>query len=119
MEAALPEESFRRLPLPLEAAFLAVISIVIGVVLGISLAGPLGDRYGMRTFLAIGTGLEIAGLALTSVASSYPLLLMACAIGGMGAGTRDALLSPLICTVCPERRVSGTGIIRQNLGRRP
>lgn len=50
------------------------------------LIGDLADRYPPRGAVTFGMGLTLAGNLATAIAPSYELLLLAKAIGGLGAG---------------------------------
>lgn len=54
--------------------------------LGMLLAGDLADRYPTRGAVTFGTALALAGNVATALAPSYEALLLAKAIGGVGAG---------------------------------
>jgi predicted MFS family arabinose efflux permease len=50
------------------------------------LVGDLADRYPARGAVTFGVALTLAGNLATALAPSYPLLLVAKAVGGVGAG---------------------------------
>lgn len=72
--------------------------------LGILISGPLADRWGGKLFATLGLALIIAGLALMGAAQSYPVLLAAGCLMGLGAGILDMVLSPIVCALRPGRR---------------
>ena len=69
-------------------------NLVILVVL--LLAGALAQRWGKKRFLTLGQYLIAAGLLLASFSQSYPMLVLAIMITGIGGGFSEALLNPLI-----------------------
>ncbi len=77
-----------------------------GLVAGIVATGPLADRFGGKTFAGLGLGLVTAGLAATSRAPSYPMLLAAAFLMGLGAGVLDMVLSPIVAALEPERKTA-------------
>ena len=81
-------------------------TMFIGTVIGILIGGPLADRMGAKLFVVGGLLLSTTGLAGIALSDSYTLLLVACAIVGMGAGVLDMIISPIISALSIERRVS-------------
>ncbi|MCE9616389.1 MAG: MFS transporter [Lentisphaerae bacterium] len=78
----------------------------IGVVAGVALTGPLADRWGARLF-ALGGNLLIAlGLGLLGAAPRYATVLLAVFVMGLGAGTLDMILSPIVAALQPHRRTA-------------
>lgn len=82
-----------------------------GVVMGLCLAGPLSDRFGMKPFLLLGAGCQAVGMLLLAAAPEYWHLLSAIWLTGLGKGAVDALLSPLVCTLRPHRRTSAMNFL--------
>lgn len=76
----------------------------IGLVSAILLAGPLTDRIGAKVFTILGNVLIGGGLAWLGVAQSYDAVLGACFVLGLGAGSLDMVLSPIVAAVQPHRR---------------
>jgi fucose permease len=75
-----------------------------GLVVGISLAGPLADRWGAKPFVQAGNGLVAVGLVASAFAPDYTLLCMALFVLGLGAGVLDMVLSPVVAALNVERR---------------
>ena len=82
-----------------------------GFVPAILATGPLADRIGFRALLVFGALLQAAGLAGVSLAGSLPWLLAGGALVGAGTGVTDALLTPIVCAVYPERRSAITALL--------
>jgi fucose permease len=77
-----------------------------GFVVGIGITSPLADRLGAKGFILIGLLSLAAGLALLGRASSYSGLLGAALLLGLGAGTLEVVLSPVVAALHPHRRAS-------------
>ncbi len=78
----------------------------VGLVAGILLTGPLADRFGARRFAILGNALIAGGLVVLARAPNYPVLLVAVAVMGFGAGILDMVLSPIVCALQPDRRTT-------------
>ena len=76
----------------------------VGLVMAILIGGPLADRIGAKFFTLLGNILIAGGLACLSFAPTYNLLLAACFLMGLGAGSLDMVLSPIVAAVHPQRR---------------
>lgn len=76
----------------------------IGLVGAILAGGPLADRIGAKVFTLLGNALIAAGLAWMSLAHSYDALLLACLLMGLGAGSLDMVVSPIVAAVQQHRR---------------
>ncbi len=76
----------------------------IGLVVAILAGGPLADRIGAKVFTLAGNALIAIGLAWMSFAGSYDALLLACLLMGLGAGSLDMVVSPIVAAVRPDRR---------------
>ncbi len=81
-------------------------TMFIGAFLSILISGPLADRFGAKRFAVGGMVLCALGLLCLSQASSYPFLLVASAILGLGAGVLDMILSPIVSALSADNRVS-------------
>lgn len=75
-----------------------------GFAVAILITGPLGDRFGYKPFLLAASALQVAGLGLSSLASSYSRLLTGALLTGVGSGVLEVLVSPLVCALRPEAR---------------
>jgi len=82
-----------------------------GLVTAILLAGPIADRYGFRALLVLGAALQAGGLAAISWAPGYPVALIGAVLAGLGTGVMDALMTPIVCTVYPERRTQMSNLL--------
>jgi fucose permease len=78
----------------------------VGLVGGILLTGPLADRWGVKPFTVLGTSLIGVGLCLLGISWSYPLILAAVFVMGIGAGTLDMVLSPIVAALQPYKRTT-------------
>jgi len=68
----------------------------VGLAVGQLLIGPLADRFGRRPLLRAGIGLYMAGAALSVVAPSFGLLLLARFTWGLGAAGGRVLAVAII-----------------------
>ena len=75
-----------------------------GLVGGILVTGPLADRWGGKMFSVLGTLLIGVGLGLLGISPGYPMVLVAVFIMGLGAGTLDMVLSPIVAALQPSKR---------------
>ena len=75
-----------------------------GLVGGIFVTGPLADRWGGKPFSVLGTLLIGVGLGLLGISPGYPMVLVAVFSMGLGAGTLDMVLSPIVAAVQPSKR---------------
>lgn len=76
----------------------------IGLVASIFITGPLADRFGAKLFAIAGNLLLVAGLIVTAWSPSYEILLCANFLLGLGAGTLDMVLSPVVSALNPDER---------------
>ena len=77
-----------------------------GLVGGILITSPLADRWGCKLFSIVGTLLIAVGLGLLGVAPSYPMVLGAVFVMGLGAGVLDMVLSPMVAALQPDSRAT-------------
>jgi len=75
-----------------------------GVVVGLFLCGPLANRWHPRWFTIGGNLTVVAGLLVLHAAYSYDAVLAGVALMGIGGGTLDMILSPVVCALQPDRR---------------
>lgn len=89
-----------RLEFGLEAGSTVVSRFITAYFVGLAggqlLIGPLADRYGRRTLLRLGIVLYAAGAALTILAPSFSLLLVARFVWGLGAATGRVLTVAIV-----------------------
>jgi MFS family permease len=108
------------LPLLLATRGLAIRDI--GVVVGLYplvwatsqlVFGPLSDRIGRRGLIVSGLAVQGAGVSLFALATSYPVLLLAAGLAGVGTGMVYPTLLAFVSDVAPpERRASALGVYR-------
>ncbi|MFI5356916.1 MAG: MFS transporter [Opitutales bacterium] len=77
-----------------------------GLVVGILGMGPLADRWGAKAFVLLGNALVAVGLAAAAWAPDYTRLGGAIFVLGLGAGTLDMVLSPVVAALNPARRAA-------------
>jgi multidrug resistance protein len=78
--------------------------------------GTLSDRYGRRRVILISLGIEVLAFALTALASSLPLLLLARVIGGIGASNLGSAQAVVSDVTPPQKRAAGMGMIGAAIG---
>ncbi len=76
----------------------------IGLTTGILVTGPLADRLGAKLFAILGNVMLVAGLLVTHWSPTYDILLAANFLLGLGAGTLDMVLSPVVSALNPDAR---------------
>jgi FHS family glucose/mannose:H+ symporter-like MFS transporter len=76
----------------------------LGFIVGVLLCGSLSDRLGRKAVLLGGVAAYALGLALFSVAGTFPLALLATALIGAGSGAMETVASALAVDLFPERR---------------
>ncbi len=82
-----------------------------GVTIAILISGAIADRIGFRIPLIASTVMQSAGCLLMSVANT-PLMVYAGAfLTGCGSGTADALFTPIICAIYPQRRAKMSNLL--------
>lgn len=77
-----------------------------GLVVGISVTGPLADRWGAKLFAQSGNALVAGSLGVAAFAPSYTWLAITVFFLGMGAGVLDMVLSPVVAALNPKRRAA-------------
>lgn len=80
------------------------------------LLGLLSDRYGRKRIIVISLCSEALAFALTGLASSLPMLLLARMIGGAGASNIGSAQAVVSDVTPPEKRAAGMGIIGAAIG---
>jgi len=78
--------------------------------------GRLSDRYGRRRIILFSLCIEVLSLALTALAMSLPLLLLARVVGGIGASNIGSAQAVVADTTPPEKRAAGMGTIGAAIG---
>ncbi len=82
-----------------------------GLVLGIVVTGPAADRLGGRLFAVAGNFLIAAGLTLLGFADGYSGVLLASFVMGLGAGTLDMILSPIVAALRPNTKTVSLNLL--------
>lgn len=78
--------------------------------------GVLSDRYGRKRVIFVSLCIEVVSFALTALAGSLPMLLIARVVGGIGAsniGSAQAVVSDVTPS---EKRAAGMGMIGAAIG---
>ena len=78
--------------------------------------GALSDRYGRKRIIFISLCIEVISFALTGLASSLPMLLLARVIGGIGASNIGSAQAVVSDVTPPEKRAAGMGVIGAAIG---
>lgn len=111
--------------LPFWAEHLGANSFGVGLVLTVyalaqfaftPLLGTLSDRHGRRPVILVSLTIEAASFALTALAGSLPLLLLARLVGGAGASNIGSAQAVIADVTPPERRARGMGAIGAAIG---
>ncbi len=80
------------------------------------LLGALSDRFGRRPVIIASLLIEAGSFALTALAGSLPVLLLARFIGGMGASNIGSAQAVVADVTPPEGRARGMGLIGAAIG---
>jgi fucose permease len=72
------------------------------ILIMIVLAGLGAQKWGKKRFITSGQYLFAAGLLLISLTHSYPLLIFALMLVGIGGGFSEALINPLVVDLHPQ-----------------
>ena len=75
------------------------------------LLGALSDRYGRRPIIVVSLLIEALSLALSALAGSLPMLLVARCIGGLGASNTGSAQAVVADVTPVEKRAQGMGLI--------
>ena len=78
--------------------------------------GALSDRYGRRPVILISLLVEAAAFAMTALAGTLPMLLVARFVGGMGASNIGSAQAVVADVTPPEQRARGIGVIGAAIG---
>jgi MFS family permease len=71
--------------------------------------GILSDKIGKRIVVSMGLALCSVGLAAIGVSSSFAGCFLSAALLGVGAGTYEAAMNPLVMELFPKRRAFALG----------
>lgn len=80
------------------------------------LLGRLSDRYGRKPIIFASLLIEGASLALSAIAWSLPILLLARFIGGLGASNIGSAQAVVSDVTTPQERAKGMGLIGASIG---
>ncbi len=80
------------------------------------LLGALSDRYGRKPIILIALLIEACSLALTALAGTFPLLLLARFIGGLGASNIGSAQAVVSDVTTAKDRAQGMGLIGAAIG---
>ncbi|HEU5376694.1 MAG TPA: MFS transporter, partial [Ktedonobacteraceae bacterium] len=80
------------------------------------LLGALSDRFGRKRIILISLCVEVVSFALTALASTLPILLVARVIGGIGASNIGSAQAVVSDVTPPEKRAAGMGAIGAAIG---
>lgn len=78
--------------------------------------GALSDRHGRRHVILASLLIEALAFALTALASTLPLLLVARFVGGTGASNLGSAQAVVADITLPDRRARGMGVIGAAIG---
>lgn len=78
--------------------------------------GALSDRYGRKRIIFISLCVEVIAFALTALANSLPMLLVARVISGIGASNIGSAQAVVSDVTPPEKRAAGMGMIGAAIG---
>jgi MFS family permease len=82
-----------------------------GLAFAMLASGPLADRWGFRFILTLSGVLEFCGLLVISQANAPITAVAGGVLLGMGAGISDALLTPVVCALYPQRRTQMSNLL--------
>ena len=82
-----------------------------GFPIAVVISGPLADRFGFRWLLVVGAVLQSVGLYSIASADGLAAAVVGAVILGVGSGATDALLTPVVCVVYPERRTAANNLL--------
>jgi len=80
------------------------------------LLGALSDRYGRKPIILIALLIEAFSLALTAMAGTFPLLLIARFVGGLGASNIGSAQAVVSDVTEAKDRAKGMGLIGASIG---
>jgi MFS transporter, DHA1 family, tetracycline resistance protein len=78
--------------------------------------GSLSDRYGRKRIIFFSLCVEVVSFALTALAGSLPMLLIARVVGGIGASNIGSAQAVVADVTPPEKRAAGMGAIGAAIG---
>ena len=82
-----------------------------GITIAIILSGVVADRIGFRIPLIASTVMQSAGCLLMSLANTPFMAYGGAFLAGCGSGTADALFTPIICAIYPQRRTKMSNLL--------
>ncbi len=78
--------------------------------------GMLSDRFGRRPVILVSLLIEALGFALTALAGTLPLLLVARFVGGLGASNIGSAQAVVADVTAPKDRARGMGMVGAAIG---
>ena len=78
--------------------------------------GALSDRIGRRPVILVSLLIEAVGFALTALAGTLPLLLVARFVGGLGASNIGSAQAVVADVTAPKDRARGMGMVGAAIG---
>lgn len=78
--------------------------------------GTLSDRFGRRPVILVSLLIEALGFALTALAGTLPLLLVARFVGGLGASNIGSAQAVVADVTAPKDRARGMGMVGAAIG---
>ena len=82
-----------------------------GLIVGMLLAGPLADRLSFRPVTAGSALFLVGGLLVVCTADNRNAAYAGAVLAGVGCGTIDTIMTPLVCAVYPEARGRASNIL--------
>jgi len=79
-------------------------SLFWGFSLSILITGPLADRFSMKLFFILASGLQIFGLFTSAFSPIFQTMLIGAFCMGMGSGILEVIVNPLVCIIVPENK---------------
>ncbi len=90
--------------------------MLVGVLVGSLLMGPVADRYGFRAMLAGSCALALVGLEGIALAPSYAWLTPAIVLVGIGGGIINGGTNAVVADISEERRSAGLALLGMVFG---
>jgi len=82
-----------------------------GLTIAMLLAGSLADRWGFKLLLALSALLQVVGLIMISMAAVQRFAIIGGFILGFGTGIADALFTPIVCALYPDKRAKVSNLL--------
>lgn len=82
-----------------------------GYILSLSVVAPLTDRFGPEPFLEFGSVVQLSGFLLFAFAWDPSVLAWGALLMGLGGGTQETIVSPVVCELFPDRKTHEVNIL--------